>query len=68
MTTKTEKEATLHHLISALYAAKAEFKEAAAALATAENELHSVLNDASACAGDRNDASCVRINALNRYE
>ncbi len=68
MTTKTDKEATMHHLISALYAAKAEFKEAAAAVATAEHELQSVRADASACAGDRNDASCVRVNALSRYE
>ena len=68
MNTMTDKQATTEHLIRALYAAKAEFKEAASAVATAEHELQSVLADASACAGDRNDAKTVRVNALSRYE
>jgi len=67
MNTMTDKQATVHHLISALYAAKAEFKNASSAVATAEHQLQSVLADGSACAGDRNDASCVLANAKSDY-
>ena len=68
MNTLTDKQATVEYLIRALYAAKAEFKDASSAVATAEHELKSVLADVSACAGDRNDAKTVRVNALARYE
>jgi hypothetical protein len=66
--TNTNIAATEDYLLRALYAAKAEFKDAASAVATAEHELQSVLADTSACAGDRNDARCVRVNALSRYQ
>lgn len=63
----TDKLATLDYLTRALYAAKSEFKDASSEVATAEHALKSVLSDAAACAGDRNDARCVLVNAQSRY-
>lgn len=67
MNNLTDKLAINENLIRALYAAKAEFKDAASDLATAENNLAHTLADASACAGDRNDARTVKVNAADRY-
>jgi len=67
MTTTTDKQATTEHLIRALYAAKAEFKDAASELATAEHNLKSVKADPSANSEQRVDAATVRANASGRY-
>jgi hypothetical protein len=40
MTTTTDKQATAEYLIRALYAAKAEFKDAASDLYSAQHNLH----------------------------
>jgi hypothetical protein len=67
MTTTTDKQATTEHLIRALYAAKAEFKDAASDLYTAQHNLH-CLASTSATAGELKAARDKRATEEKRYD
>jgi hypothetical protein len=59
MTTTTDKQATTEHLIRALYAAKAEFKDAASNLYTTQHNLMCIVSTSS-CELDRKCAEEAR--------
>ena len=62
----TDKAAINEHLLRALYAAKAEFKNASSDLYTAQNNLVSVVAT-STCAVERADAEATRKTLEARY-